>query len=249
MVAGAAAADALVRSRRLPNLRVGLHLALVEAEPVLDRDAIAALVQPDGRLRTDMAALSLRLALSAKVRRQLAAEIAAQFEAYRKTGLGLDHVNGHKHFHINPLVAGAVLRIGHEHGMRALRVPREPAGMLRSLEPDGLVAGLAGDAVAGLLARRLARLARRAGLVVTDRVFGLRWTGAMTAGRIAKLVAALPAGSTEIYAHPATADGFAGSAPGYRYRDELAALTEPGVIEAMRRSGATLGGYADLPRV
>ena len=37
---------------------------------------------------------------------------------------------------------------------------------------------------------------------------------------------------TEIYCHPATADTFDGSASGYRYVDELAALTAPGVRDA-----------------
>jgi chitin disaccharide deacetylase len=34
MVAAPAAADAIVRARRLPSLRVGLHLVLVEGTPV-----------------------------------------------------------------------------------------------------------------------------------------------------------------------------------------------------------------------
>ena len=32
-------------------------------------------------------------------------KIAAQFEAYRATGLPLDHVNAHRHFHLHPVVA------------------------------------------------------------------------------------------------------------------------------------------------
>ena len=37
MVGGPAAADAVARARRLPNLRVGLHLVLVDGDPMLDR--------------------------------------------------------------------------------------------------------------------------------------------------------------------------------------------------------------------
>ena len=54
MVAGAAAADAVVRARRLPMLGVGLHVVLVDGEPVLPPEQIPALVGPDGRFRTDM---------------------------------------------------------------------------------------------------------------------------------------------------------------------------------------------------
>ena len=46
--------------------------------------------------------------------------------------------------------------------------------------------------------------------------------------------------------HPATSDGFAGHAPGYRYADELAALMAPSVIAAARRPDVALGGYSDF---
>jgi chitin disaccharide deacetylase len=46
--------------------------------------------------------------------------------------------------------------------------------------------------------------------------------------------------------HPATCDRFEGHAPGYRYADELAALTAPDAIAAARRPGILLGGYGDF---
>ncbi|CAH2906184.1 MAG: cellobiose phosphotransferase system celC [uncultured Paraburkholderia sp.] len=59
------------------------------------------------------------------VREQLAREILAQFEAFAKTGLVLDHVNTHKHFHLHPTVLGLILEIGREFGMKAMRLPFE----------------------------------------------------------------------------------------------------------------------------
>jgi chitin disaccharide deacetylase len=56
----------------------------------------------------------------------------------------------------------------------------------------------------------------------------------------------LPRGLTEIYLHPATRDGFDDSAPGYRYADELAALTDPDVIALTRRPDVALGGFSDF---
>ncbi|MBV8563967.1 MAG: hopanoid biosynthesis-associated protein HpnK [Methylobacteriaceae bacterium] len=243
MMAGPSAADAVARARRMPNLRVGLHLTLVEGNPVLPRGEIADLVRQDGRLRTDMAGMSLGLALRPRARRQLEKEIAAQFEAYRKTGLVLDHIDAHKHFHVNPLIGEPLLRIGVGYGMRALRVPREPAEVLRSLEPGGDIGGA--GAVVRWLAQRLARRARQMGIAFTDRVFGLAWTGAMTRERMEKLIKALPDGSTEIYAHPGTADTFPASVPGARYREELEALTAPSVLAAVREANVAAGGYAD----
>jgi hypothetical protein len=92
----------------------------------------------------------------------------------------------------------------------------------------------------------LAHRVRRAGLRSPDSVFGLAWSGAMSAARLDGLLRHLPVGSTEIYLHPATRDGFTGCAPGYRYTDEFAALIAPSIIALTRRAAGTLGGYSDF---
>lgn len=243
MVAEPAAADAVARARRLPCLAVGLHLALVEGRPALPPDRIPDLVDASGRLRTDMAGLGFAIFSRPQARRQLAAEITAQFEAFRATGLPLDHVNAHKHFHLHPTIAGLVIRIGRRYGMHSLRVPLEPASVLAQIEPAGRAAALATAPWAKLLRAR----ARRAGLRTPDAVFGLAWSGAMTQERVLGLLRNLPEGLTEIYAHPATGDGFEGQAPGYCYEEELSALLAPLCREAALATGASLGGYAGPP--
>jgi chitin disaccharide deacetylase len=216
---------------------------MVEAWPTLSAARLPALVTADGLMRTDMERLGLDLAIQGAARRQLADEIAAQFAAYRATGLPLDHVNAHKHFHVHPIIAGLVLAEGRRHGMRAIRVPLEPRAVLARAEP-GAPPGLALDTApwAALLGWR----ARRAGVLTPDAVLGLAWSGAMTLPRVAGLVANLPPGLVELYAHPATAGGFPGEAPGYAYAAELAALVAPEAREALKASGARTGGYADF---
>jgi len=245
MVSASAAADAVARARRLPSLRVGLHLVLVEAWPTLPAAELPDLTDAQGLMRRDMERLGLDLALKPAARRQLAAEIRAQFEAYRATGLPLDHVNAHKHFHIHPLIAGAVLRIGRDFGMRALRVPREPREILRRAEPGAAPrAALDTAPWAALLAVR----ARQAGLLIPDRTLGLAWSGAMTPRRVAALLTHLPDGLTELYTHPATAGGFPGEAPGYAYAAERDALIDPAARATVVRAGTRCGGFSDFLR-
>jgi hopanoid biosynthesis associated protein HpnK len=245
MVGAPAAADAVARAKRLANLRVGLHLVLVDGRPVLPPEKIPDLVDRGGRFRDDMLGASLAMISRARVRRQLAAEIEAQFAAYAATGLPLDHADAHKHFHLHPTIGALMLATGRRYGLRAMRVPFEPAGVLRAVEPGP--PRPAGLAVAGW-ARLMAGRVRAAGLRVPDQVFGLAWSGAMIESRLAGLLARLPDGLTEIYAHPARAGGFAGAAPGYRYAQELAALTAPAVRAAAAASGAARGGFGDFQR-
>ena len=241
MMSGAAVADALARARRLPRLRVGLHLVLVDGAPLLPPHAIPDLVDADGRFPRDIARAGRNIFLRPSARRQLAAEIAAQFDAYRATGLPLDHVNAHHHFHLHPTVAALVVRIGATRGLRALRVPSEPVAMLARLDPSFHPRE---DWRAKACTRLLERRVRRSGLMTPASVFGLAWSGSMTAPRIEALLRHLPDGVSEIYTHPATSDRFEGASG--RHADELAALVSPDIAALVDDHAVVTGGYSDF---
>ena len=243
MVAGDAAGDAVERAKRLSSLGVGLHLVLVEGRPVLPPARIPDLVDATGHFRTNMALAGVNFFFRRSVRAQLAAEIEAQFAAFHATGLPLDHVNAHKHFHLHPTIAALILTIGRRYGLAAARAPVEPVDLLARLEP--IPRTLAGR-LAAPYARAVARRFRAAGLVVPDRVLGLAWSGHMTRARVAGLIAHLPDGVTELYCHPATEDAYPGSAPGYAYRAELAALTDESIKDNILQRGIRLVNFADL---
>ncbi|WP_321815852.1 MULTISPECIES: hopanoid biosynthesis-associated protein HpnK [unclassified Paraburkholderia] len=236
MVAAPAAADAVARARRLPSLRVGLHLVLADGASMLPRTQIPALVDADGRFGDNMVRDGFRFFFLPHVRAQLAKEIRAQFEAFAATGLALDHVNTHKHFHLHPTVLALILSIGREYGLRAMRLPLE-AGAPFALRP--------------WLALVRSRLAR-AGVAHNDYVVGIAHTGAMDEAVLLNAIANLPAqGVGEIYCHPAAASAtdaapITPSMQHYRHADELGALISPRVAEALKRSGVRHGGFTDV---
>ena len=242
MVSAPAAENAIARARQLPSLRVGLHLVLVEGRPVLAASAVSHLVDADGRFRSDMATLGAVIAFSRQARRQLAAEITAQFEAFRATGLALDHCNAHKHFHLHPVVGRLMLEIGRRFGLRAIRIPLESGKVLRKIERR---IPRAPALLTAPFARLLRGRIRAAGLLAPDRVFGLQWSGQMTKDRLSGLIGNLPHGLSEIYLHPATGP-YPGAAPGYRYREEFDALMAPEIVAASRDSSLRLGGFSDF---
>jgi len=240
MVTGAATADAVERARALPRLGVGLHVLLVEGRPMLPPEQLPALVAADGNFRTDMVRTAVTIFASPAARRQLAAEVEAQFAAFAATGLPLDHVNAHKHFHLHPTIAGTILKVGRRYGMKAVRAPIEPGRVLRTV--DGTSAGAGIETVWGKLVRRRMR---RAGMAVPDAVFGLAWSGAMTAARVRGIIEHLPEGLTEIYTHPATGS-YPGAADGYDYPGELVALTDRLAQTLIAREGIARGRFADF---
>jgi hopanoid biosynthesis associated protein HpnK len=245
MVAAPAAADAVARARRLPGLAVGLHLVLIDGQPVLPAAELGGLLGRDGRFHENQAKAAMRFFFMPGARRSLAAEIRAQFEAFRATGLALDHVNAHKHMHLHPTVARLVVEIGRDYGMRAVRLPAEPVAALRAAVPGERYRAPAYAPVIASLRRRLGR----AGLATNDHVFGIAWSGATLEGRVLALLPQLPRGVSEIYCHPATrtTPDLAAAMPGYRHAEELAALCSPAVRERIAELGISLIGYRDLP--
>ena len=227
MVAAPAAADAVRRARALPGLRVGLHLVVIEGPAVLPPTEISDLVDAAGQFPSDQLRLGIAYFFRPRVRRQLAAEIRAQFASFAATGLTLDHANAHKHMHLHPTVGRLLIGIGREFGLRAVRVPAEPPGVLAAC---GTRVGLGGRALYWWT-RVLRRQARAAGLATNDSCFGLAWSGHMTTDRVRCLLSALPDGVSEIYFHPATGSSAAARdttlrrlMPDYEHQAELAAL-------------------------
>jgi chitin disaccharide deacetylase len=238
MVTAPAAADAVARAKRLPGLAVGLHLVLVQGMPALSASEAAPLLRADGAFLDSPAEAGMRYFFSPAARRSLATEIRAQFEAFRRTGLPLDHVDGHTHLHIHPTIFSLLLKIGPEFGMRAMRVPYEPASAsIRAAQRGGVTRMLVGAALTPWAARMRTRLLR-AGIVYNDAVFGLHDSGAMTESLVLRQLENVADNRvTEFYFHPAThrSAPLVRAMPNYRNVEEFEALTSTRVREALAR--------------
>jgi hopanoid biosynthesis associated protein HpnK len=233
MVAAPEFEDAVARARAMPSLSVGLHIVLVHGRPVLPRERISGIVDRNGLFFTDLVRAGVRFFFRPGVERQLEAEIRAQFERFLETGLRLDHVDAQSHMHVHPTVFALLLKVGREYGMRAIRIPREPHGGTRTIEPW----------VALMRAR-----ARRDGVTSSDFVYGVNDAGAMNEARVVAMLETLPDGVTELFFHPATGP-FAGADAGterFQWKEELDALTSSAVREALERHGIQSVTYGEL---
>lgn len=248
IVGGAAAADAVERAHRNPGLRVGLHVVLVEGRPVLPPADVPDLVDERGELPSDLVAAGFRFFFSRRVRRQLEAEIRAQFDAFGRTGLTLDHVNAHNHLQVHPTVLGILLDIGRDHGAPPIRVPYEPPrASLRAMPTHRLRRVLQGLGFGGLRLAMRGRLAR-AHVPANDYVFGLNDTGAMREETVLRILERLPDGVTEMYFHPATrrCPEIDRTMADYDHEGELAALLSARVRKRLGELAIRPASFSDL---
>jgi ceramide glucosyltransferase len=244
MVGGEAVADAIRRARKMPDLRIGLHLVLTRWRPVLPAAQIPALTGTNGCFPKNLVAAGFRYYFRPGVRRQLTREIRAQFQAFAATGLTLDHLSVHNHLQLHPTILRLALTIGREFGLPAVRVPWEPP-VDGTFRVGRLVASCLLYPLAVLSRRRI----RRAGMLHNDRLFGLFGVGKMDAPRLRDLLGHLPPGLNELHLHPATESIDAGadeSMPGWRPEAELAALIDPAVRFTLQAAGVRCGGYGDF---
>ncbi|MCX5614893.1 hopanoid biosynthesis-associated protein HpnK [Bombella saccharophila] len=219
MVAAPAFEDALRRAQRMPDLRLGLHLVVIEGDSCLH---LPIITDEKGWFGRNQVGLGFQYFFSPATRSALKKEIHAQFQQFARTGLRLDHANAHKHMHLHPTIGHLLLQTGKIYGLKAVRTPMEPAG------PLGETPHL-GDRALEQWTRVLRWQIWKAGMKTNDSCFGLRWSGHMTPERIQRLIPQLPAGVSEVYFHPAKSQNaqMAALMPGYQPEQELAALTDP----------------------
>jgi hopanoid biosynthesis associated protein HpnK len=244
MVNEPAAADAAERARELPDLSVGLHLVLCDGAPASAPRTIPDLVEPSGRFPADPARAGLALWWRRRsLRDQVDREIRAQIERHLATGLPLDHVDGHHHLHLHPVVFERLARCLAEYKVGWVRLVHEDA-----LARHGLLSGGASEwtdpvpaIFIALSAFHRRRLARRATAGGPDRVYGLRASGlpgGLDEAEWLRLLPRLRAPIVEIYAHPRR-DHAQG-------RREEAALRSPAVRRAVSAAGYALVGTRAL---
>jgi chitin disaccharide deacetylase len=226
--------DAVLRAKRLPNLGVGLHIVVVRGKSTLPPEQLPSIAS-NGVFDDNLVRAGFHYFFSSNARGQLRAEIRAQFEAFRETGLALDHVNAHNHMHLHPTVLSLILENAEEFGIKAIRLPAENSG--------GLGAALLSPWIS-LMRWRL----RRAGIRYNDQIVGITETGTLDQMQLLSSIAALRDGVTEIFSHPATGpwNGMDPAATDFKFKEEFEALISPDVAAAIENSDITLSTYKDI---
>lgn len=236
MVNESACGEAVARAREHPQLGVGLHLALSHGHAALPQEKIPGLVDARGEFSAKAEATGFRYFMRRELRPQIRAEIRAQFAAFKATGLTLDHVNGHLHFHLHPTVFRILMEEAEALGIRRMRLTREPFWMDVPLASGQRLYRSMHAMIYFCLSRYARSALRRKKIRHTQRVFGLLQNARVTESYILQLLPILPPGDSELYSHPSLDE----------FRHEFQALTSPRVKAAVKESGITLIRYQDL---
>lgn len=236
MVSEPGFAEAVKLAKGNPRLGVGLHLTLLLGHSTLPPEKIPGLVNARGEFSSSPVSAGLNYFFQRGLRAQLRAEIHAQFEKFHATGLPLDHVNGHLHLHLHPVVLKILMGEAEKFGIKRMRLTREPFWMDVPLAQGNRLYRSSHAAVYFFLSWFAQSRLRRAGIRHTQRVFGLLQNARVDEAYVLKLLAILPPGDSELYSHPSLE----------KFKHEFAALVSPRVKARVQELGIELIRYQDL---
>ena len=245
MVTGGACDEAVALAKAHPGLQVGLHLTLVQGRSVLTHKGFPSLTDHRGDFPDDPVMAGMRYFFLRSLRGQLKAEISAQIDRFRETGLQLSHIDGHLNIHMHPTVFDILLPLMPQQGIDTFRLSRERLFTELSLDRRR-IAGKAADAfIFGRLAARCRPELEMRRIGYAAEVKGLLNSGRMTEEYLLRALDHLQEGVTEIYFHPGCGPDpvLRQRMPDYRHEEELAALTSPAVGRKLRELGIGLRNY------
>jgi hopanoid biosynthesis associated protein HpnK len=236
MVNESAVDQAVALARENPRLGVGLHLTLLMGHSALTQEEIPGLVNGRREFSNRPAAAGMAYFFNRRLRSQLRAEIHAQFARFRATGLPLDHVNGHLHLHLHPVIFDILIQDRDQLGIRHLRLTRDCLARSRRMARGRWLYRLLHTAIYECLSRRARRPLERHGIKHAQITFGLLQNAGVDEDYVLRLLPELPAGDSELYSHPSLDE----------FKHEFQAMVSPRVRDAVSRLGIGLIRYQDL---
>jgi hopanoid biosynthesis associated protein HpnK len=228
--------EALKLAKENPRLGVGLHLTLLVGRSALPPEKIPGLVNSRGEFSNSPVDVGMNYFFKRSLREQLRAEIHAQFERFHSTGLPLDHVNGHLHMHLHPVIFKILIEDAEKLGIKRMRLTREPFWMDVPLARGNRLYRSTHAAIYLCLSWLAQSRLHRKNILHTRRVFGLLQNARVDEPYILRLLPILPAGDSELYSHPSLDE----------FEHELDALVSPRVKDLVRELGIELVRYQDL---
>lgn len=243
MANGVAFENAIRLCRSVPSLDLGIHLTLVEEEPLLSAAAIPSLVGTGGRFHRHATAF-IRKYVAGKIDLQdVRSELEAQIKKVLSQGIEISHLDSHQHLHMLPQIRHITTALANKYNIPAIRGPREYLRpyMLRRAGGISRLCQL-------FVLNTFCQLGRKMPARRTDHFVGFYFGGNLHKENLHKLLQSLPIGGTcELMCHPGMEDSTTRYRHwGYHWSEELSALTDPEIATFIRRQGIDLISYRQL---
>jgi hopanoid biosynthesis associated protein HpnK len=228
--------EAVKLARENPRLGVGLHLTLLMGHSALPQEKIPGLVNSRNEFSNSPVGAGMSYFFKRSLREQLRAEIHAQFEKFHATGLKLDHVNGHLHLHLHPVIFKILMEDAEKLGIKRMRWTRDCLSRSFKMSRGHWLYRISHAIIYDWLSSYARKRLKRRKIKHAQITFGLLQNARVDEEYILKLLPELPPGDSELYSHPSLDE----------FKHEFDALVSPRVKELVKKLGIELIRYQDL---
>jgi hopanoid biosynthesis associated protein HpnK len=229
-------AEAVELARENPQLGVGLHLTLLCGHSALTAEELPGLVDGSQRFKENPVRVGMEYFFKRNLKEQLRAEINAQLERFHATRLRLDHVNGHLHLHLHPVIFKILMAGAREWGITHMRLTSDPFWLNARLASGEWPYRILHALVYKFLSWVARPALRTRGIKHTGPVFGLLQNGRVDEEFVRRLLPRLPPGDSELYSHPSLE----------QFKNEFDALVSRPIKALTHELGIKLIRYQDL---
>lgn len=246
MSVGRAFDEAVQLSFENPGLGVGIHLTLVNEQPLSERKMIPSLVNNNDHMEENYIRFLLKFIKGQISLREVEIELTNQVQKAVDTGLPITHLDSHQHLHVVPGIIDIVLQLAEKFQIKAVRIPDEPYFFFggydfqpaRALARGGLT----------FLARLARQKVKRHGLIAPDHFLGMLAGGNMQEKFLNNIIEAVPEGTTEIMMHPGTENEILRSLYKWdlHWQEELAAVTSQAICKKITDKEIELLSFGEL---
>jgi chitin disaccharide deacetylase len=243
--------EAVEFAKSAPRCSIGCHVVLLDGKPLIDPGRLTSLVEAkDGNsFRSGLGGFAVRALCGRIDSDQVEAEATAQIRKLQSHGIGVSHVDTHKHTHMFPAALRGILRAARTCGVNAIRNPfdvvaadfvRVQRGLWKRSAQVRTLRGLAGH---------FRRVVTKSGLRTPDGTLGIVATGHLDPHLFRDIANNMPEGTWEFVCHPGYLDADLRSIS-TRLREsrsqELALLISPETRSDLQKRGVELISYRDL---
>jgi len=232
-------AESVSKLKTVFGPRIGIHLNLTKGAPIARRTT--SLVDESNQFFKKKKAWR-RALLHQYNLKEVEEEFAAQISRLRELGITPDHLDGNNHLHIFPQIAEVVARLAQDFGIKKIRLPLEKfQNPGHYFQPKAFK-----KYFFGLLAKRAYLVFKSFDFLFPEHFAGIQFPQVAESESLRKFFRALPPGTTELMCHPGYRNVSMPLSPQSKHEEELASLTTPEVLAALKQEQITLISFHDM---
>ena len=187
---------ALALSRENPSLGLGIHLVLVEEQPISDTRTIKSLVDSKGKLLKNYQQFLYRYFKNQIDFQEISIELEAQIKKALNSGIKLTHLDSHQHLHVLPGICKIVKELMEKYGIKNIRMPSITLKNRFSVKSHAL----------SIFSSQSIKFFKNSEITHPDYVLGIGTSGVLNEQRLVQLVKNCDSGTSEIVCHPGFSD-------------------------------------------